>query len=57
MMDAEEIEASPVLVPGGVSAVPEDVSRYLEKAVVPTDKIPVAAGELDTVQQKPQEEP
>jgi len=42
MMDAEDIEAAPVLVPGVPSAGPEDVSRYLEKAVVPTDDSPLA---------------
>jgi len=42
MMDAEDIEAAPVLVPGGVGAVPEDISRYLEKAVVPGDETPSA---------------
>ena len=44
MMDAEDIEAVPVLVPGVASAVPEDISRYLEKAVVPTDETPLAEG-------------
>jgi len=51
MMDAEDIEAAPVLVPGVVSAVPEDVSRYLEKAVVPTDETPLAEEESGTIQQ------
>jgi len=50
MMDAEDIEAAPVLVPGVVSAVPEDVSRYLEKAVVTTDDTPLAEEELGTIQ-------
>jgi len=57
MMDAEDIEAAPVLVPGVVSAIPEDVSRYLEKAVVPTDETPLAEEELGTIQQDLQEEP
>jgi len=57
MMDAEDIEAAPVLVPGAVSAVPEDISRYLEKAVVPTDEAPLAEEELGTIQQESQEEP
>jgi len=48
MMDAEEIEAAPVLVPGGVTAVPEDVSRFLEKAVVATDETALAEEESDT---------
>ena len=51
MMDAEDIEAAPVLVPGLVSAVSEDVSRYLEKAVVTTDETPLAEEELGTVEQ------
>jgi len=51
MMDAEDIEAAPVLVPGVVSAVPEDVSRYLEKAVVVTDETPSAEEEPGTIQQ------
>jgi hypothetical protein len=42
MMDAEEIEAASVLVPGVAAAPEEDVSRYLEKAVVPADETPLA---------------
>jgi DNA-binding MarR family transcriptional regulator len=42
MMDAEDIEAAPVLVSGVVSAVAEDVSRYLERAVVLTEETPLA---------------
>jgi DNA-binding MarR family transcriptional regulator len=42
MMDAQDIEAAPVLVPGGVSAATEDVSRYLTEAVVPSDETPLA---------------
>jgi len=57
MMDAEDIEAAPVLVPGVVSAVPEDVSRYLEKAVVTTDETPLAEEELGAIQQDLPEEP
>jgi DNA-binding MarR family transcriptional regulator len=57
MMDAEDIEAAPVLVPGVASAVPEDVARYLEKAVVPTDETPLAEEELDTIFEEPQGEP
>ena len=49
MMDAEDIEAAPVLVPGVVSAVPEDVSRYLEKAVVTTNETPLAEEESGTL--------
>jgi DNA-binding MarR family transcriptional regulator len=55
MMDAEDIEAAPILVPGVVSAVPEDVSRYLEKAVVTTDETPLAEEELGTIQQHVEE--
>ena len=40
MMGAEEIEAAPVLTPGIVTALPEDVSRYLEEAVKPTEETP-----------------
>jgi DNA-binding MarR family transcriptional regulator len=40
MMDAEEIEAAPVLTPGIVTALPEDVSRYLEEAVKPAEETP-----------------
>ncbi len=42
MMDAEEIEAAPVLVSGMAGAPKEDVSRYLEKAVIPTEETPLA---------------
>ena len=38
MMDAEEIEAAPVLSAGIVTAMPEDVSRYLEEAVKPAEE-------------------
>jgi DNA-binding MarR family transcriptional regulator len=38
MMHAEEIEAAPVLTPGIVTASPEDVSQYLEKAVKPSEE-------------------
>jgi DNA-binding MarR family transcriptional regulator len=41
MMDAEGIEAAPVLVPGVAGAPAEDVSRYLEKAVLPTEEAPL----------------
>ena len=51
MMDAEDIEAAPVLVPGAVSFVPEDVSRCLEEAVMLTGGTPLAEEELDTIQQ------
>ena len=51
MMDAEDIQAAPVLFPGEVNAVPEDVSRYLEKAIVLTNEIPLAEEELGTIRQ------
>jgi DNA-binding MarR family transcriptional regulator len=38
MMDAEGIDAVPVLGPGVVTALPEDVSHYLEKAVNPAEE-------------------
>jgi DNA-binding MarR family transcriptional regulator len=57
MMDAEDIEAAPVLVPGVVSAVPEDVQRYLEKAVVTTDETPLAEEESGTIGQEMQQDP
>jgi DNA-binding MarR family transcriptional regulator len=41
MMDAERIEASPVLVAGVAGAPVEDVSRFLEKAVLPTEESPL----------------
>jgi DNA-binding MarR family transcriptional regulator len=41
MMDAEAIEAAPVLAAGVMGAVEEDVSRYLEKAVVSSDEAPL----------------
>jgi hypothetical protein len=42
MMDAEEIEAAPVLVSGVAAASEEDVSHYLEKAVIPAEETPLA---------------
>jgi DNA-binding MarR family transcriptional regulator len=57
MMDAEEIEAVPVLVPGVASAAPEDVSRYLEKAVVPTDETPLAEEESGVIEEDVQDSP
>lgn len=57
MMDAEDIDAAPVLLTGVAGAVAEDVSRYLEKAVVPTDEIPLAEEALRIIQQTVQEEP
>jgi len=56
MMDAESIEAAPVLVPGVAGAIPEDVSRYLEKAVVPTDETPLAEEESGTIGQLTEED-
>jgi DNA-binding MarR family transcriptional regulator len=40
MMDAERIEAVPVLSTGVVTASPENISHYLERAVRPTDAPP-----------------
>jgi hypothetical protein len=52
MMDAEEIEAAPVLVPGVAGAPEEDVSRYLEKAVVPAEEAPLAEETPQTIQEE-----
>lgn len=49
MMDAEEIEAAPVLVTGVAAAPEEDVSRYLEKAVVPAEETPLAEESPQTI--------
>jgi len=51
MMDAEDVEVAAVLVPGVAGAEPEDVSRYLGGAVVPTDETALAEEELGTIQQ------
>ncbi len=40
MMEAEQIEAVPVLSTGVVSALPEDMARYLEEAVRPGEETP-----------------
>jgi DNA-binding MarR family transcriptional regulator len=42
MMDAEAIQAMPVLLPGVAGAPEEDLSRYLKSAVVASDDIPLA---------------
>ncbi len=55
MMDAQEIEAAPVLVPGAAGAAEEDVSRYLEKAVVPSDAAPLAEEVPPTITQPARE--
>lgn len=57
MMDAERIEAVPVLVPGVAGAVEEDVSRYLEKAVVANDETPLAEELPGTIADSSGEEP
>ena len=57
MMDAEQIEAAPVLIPGVASAEAEDVSRYLEKAVVATDETPLAEESPGAISEYPAEEP
>ena len=46
MMDAEGIEAAPVLGAGVVTALPEDVSRYLEVAVKLAEETPEGVPEL-----------
>ena len=40
MMDAEEIDAAPVLAAGAATATPEDVSQFLDKAVTPIGSDP-----------------
>ena len=42
MMDAADIEAAPILLSGVAGAPAEDVSHFLEKAVVPTDESPLS---------------
>jgi hypothetical protein len=42
MMGAEDIEAAPLLLSGVAGAPAEDVSHYLDKAVVPADETPLA---------------
>ena len=37
MMDAEEIDAAPVLAAGAATATSEDVSQFLDKAVTPAE--------------------
>lgn len=37
MMDAEEIDAAPVLAAGAATATTEDVSQFLDKAVAPAE--------------------
>ena len=39
MMDAEKIDASPVLATGSATAALEDVSQFLDKAVTPTETV------------------
>lgn len=39
MMDAEDIEAAPVLSPGAAAATPEDVSHFLKQAVTTTESV------------------
>jgi DNA-binding MarR family transcriptional regulator len=52
MMDAEAIEAAPVLVSGVVGAPEEDVSRYLERAVVPAEETPLAEEPPATIREE-----
>ena len=46
MMDAEEIDAAPVLAAGAATAAPEDVSQFLDKAVTAAESS--AAAQADT---------
>lgn len=46
MMDAEEIDAAPVLAAGAATAAPEDVSQFLDKAVTAAESD--AAPQTDT---------
>ena len=39
MMDAEEIDAAPVLAAGAATATSEDVSQFLDKAVTPAESV------------------
>jgi DNA-binding MarR family transcriptional regulator len=57
LMDAEGIQAAPVLVAGVAGAPEEDVSHYLRKAVVPTDETPLAEEALGTIQESVPEGP
>jgi hypothetical protein len=57
MMDAERIEAAPLLVSGVAGAPAEDVSRYLEKAVLPTEEMPLPEGSPSLVSEPLAEEP
>jgi DNA-binding MarR family transcriptional regulator len=38
MMDAEEIDAAPVLAVGAATATSEDISQFLDKAVTPAER-------------------
>jgi DNA-binding HxlR family transcriptional regulator len=53
MMDADAIEAAPVLVSGVAGASAEDISRYLEKAVVASDETPLAEEQPNDERQPP----
>jgi len=57
MMDADQIEAVPVLGPGVAGAAEEDVSRYLERAVVADDETPLAEELPGTIADPSAEEP
>ena len=52
MMDAEGIEAAPVLVSGLPSAPEEDVCRYLERAVVPVEETLLAEESRAAIQEE-----
>ena len=50
MMDAEEIDAAPVLAAGAATATSDDVSQFLDKAVIPAgSQIPLAEDANDAV--------
>ena len=58
MMDADEIDAAPVLAAGSVTAAAEDVSQFLDNAVVPKDgnakSTPVAQSVVAGIADQPQ---
>jgi hypothetical protein len=45
MMDAEELDAAPVLAAGAATATPEEVSEFLDKAVAPNHDAPTPSSE------------
>jgi len=59
MMDAEEIDAAPVLAAGAATATTEDVSQFLDKAVTPAESsafpLPDSAGDSSASSPLPEE--